>query len=60
MSDEHKFFTVVFKGDISALDFNPLNCWTPFGEPVAARDGDAIKEDDTAEQFFDNERDVDH
>lgn len=41
MSDE-QYFTIVFKGDIRKLDFNPLKTTTIYGEPVAASVGNAL------------------
>lgn len=40
--DGDKFFTIVFKGDIRKLGFNPLKAETVFGEVVAASVGDAF------------------
>lgn len=52
---EEKYFTVVFKGDIKDLDFNPLKCWTPYGEPVACCDYDAFSEIDKMQESVDGD-----
>lgn len=52
---EEKFFTVVFKGDIKDLDFNPLKCWTPYGEPVAVAAYNALDEIDRMQESIDGD-----
>lgn len=54
MSEEHSYFTLVFKGDISAFPKNPLKVETPFGVPVACGTGDAFKRIDDLEQRIDD------
>lgn len=45
MSNEHEFFTVVFKGDLKKVGPNPFRITdTPFGEPIACGVGDAFVE----------------
>jgi hypothetical protein len=41
MDDE--YFTLVFKGDIRMLGFNPMKAITEFGPCVAASIGDALE-----------------
>ena len=43
MSDDgRQFFTLVFEGDISKFEGNPLRTPTPFGVPFAAGVGNAF------------------
>ena len=44
MSDETEYFTVVFRGDIRKLGFNPLFAQTMFGEVVGVSVGDSLKD----------------
>jgi hypothetical protein len=39
-----EFFTIVFRGDIRKLGFNPLTAETIYGEPVGAAVGDCLSE----------------
>lgn len=41
-----KAFTLVFQGDLSKFDMNPLTTETPWGIPYAASLGDALEEVD--------------
>lgn len=47
-----QFFTIVFKGDIRKLDFNPLKAQTIFGEPVASGVGNAYEQDTDVAQWM--------
>jgi hypothetical protein len=50
MSDEDKYFTLVFKGNIRKFKHNPLRTKTQFGVPVAAGVGDAFAKIDQLEE----------
>ena len=46
-----KFFTVVFRGDIRDLAFNPMKAETIFGAVEAVSDGDALEKAEDEEDF---------
>lgn len=35
LDDEHKYFALVFEGDLRKFEGNPLKTVTPFGVPIA-------------------------
>jgi hypothetical protein len=47
VSKDKKVFTIVFEGDVTKLDFNPLLTKTIFGDVIAVQRGDALKEQPT-------------
>lgn len=49
MSDDHKYFTVVFQGNLAHFKGNPLTTVTPFGTPIACGYGDAFARVDVLE-----------
>ena len=51
MSDprDKTHFTLVFEGDLSSFEKNPLKTETPFGTPIAVGYGDAFAEIDHLE-----------
>ena len=42
--DKTYCFTIVFEGDIGAINGNPFHIETPYGKPVAIGRGDAFAE----------------
>lgn len=42
-----EFFTVVFRGDVRKLGFNPLTAETIYGEPIVVGIGNAFDEIET-------------
>jgi hypothetical protein len=44
MSDQTEYFTVVFRGDVRKLGFNPMTAETAYGEPVGVGVGDCLSE----------------
>jgi hypothetical protein len=40
--DDRQFFTLVFEGDITKFEGNPMRTPTPFGVPVASGIGNAF------------------
>ena len=44
MSDQTEYFTVVFRGDVRKLGFNPVTAETAYGEPVGVSVGDCLSE----------------
>jgi hypothetical protein len=44
MSNQTEYFTVVFRGDVRKLGFNPLSAKTPYGEVVGVAVGDCLTE----------------
>lgn len=53
MSDDRKYFTLVFEGDITKFKGNPLKTETPFGVPHAAGLGDAFAQLDKIDEIED-------
>lgn len=53
MSDDRKYFTLVFEGDITKFKGNPLKTETPFGVPYAAGLGDAFAKLDKIDEIED-------
>ena len=44
MSEQAEYFTVVFRGDVRKLGFNPMKAETAFGEVVGISVGDCLTE----------------
>lgn len=53
---DREFFTIVFKGDITKLPFNPMKIDTPFGRPIASGMGHAFERLDAIEEIEDAAR----
>lgn len=53
MPRDTEFFTIVFRGDITKLSFNPMTARTEFGEVVASGMGNAFVDSDVVGEISD-------